>query len=343
MKNRFRFWIGLSIVLVYGVIAAGAIVRMTGSGMGCPDWPKCFGYLIPPTERAQLDWKAAHDYQAGQVIIVNEELRVANKNFRSSEQYNETNWERYTQHDYALFNPVHTWIEFLNRLLGALGGLATLVVGILSFWLWKKSKLIPLIAWGIIFGMGFQAWLGKTVVDSNLQPFKITIHMVMALVIVALLLYLYYISKENKRTINIPINIKAWTIFALALTLVQIAMGTQVRQFVDEQIDLLGEGTQALWLDPAPLLFYVHRSFSLLVTGLNIWLFLRLRKLDFPTQQMQQVLVLIGLEIATGILMYYVDFPFSSQPLHLLFAALLFGAQSYLLFHLFQPTQFTSK
>ena len=343
MKNRFRFWIGLSIVLVYGVIAAGAIVRMTGSGMGCPDWPKCFGYLIPPTERAQLDWKAAHDYQAGQVIIVNEELRVANKNFRSSEQYNETNWERYTQHDYALFNPVHTWIEFLNRLLGALGGLATLVVGILSFWHWKKSKLIPLIAWGIIFGMGFQAWLGKTVVDSNLQPFKITIHMVMALVIVALLLYLYYISKENKRTINLPINIKAWTIFALALTLVQIAMGTQVRQFVDEQIDLLGEGTQALWLDPAPLLFYVHRSFSLLVTGLNIWLFLRLRKLDFPTQQMQQVLVLIGLEIATGILMYYVDFPFSSQPLHLLFAALLFGAQSYLLFHLFQPTQFTSK
>ena len=343
MKNRFRFWIGLSIVLVYGVIAAGAIVRMTGSGMGCPDWPKCFGYLIPPTEQAQLDWKAAHDYQAGQVIIVNEELRVANKNFRSSEQYNETNWERYTQHDYALFNPVHTWIEFLNRLLGALGGLATLVVGILSFWHWKKSKLIPLIAWGIIFGMGFQAWLGKTVVDSNLQPFKITIHMVMALVIVALLLYLYYISKENKRTINLPINIKAWTIFALALTLVQIAMGTQVRQFVDEQIDLLGEGTQALWLDPAPLLFYVHRSFSLLVTGLNIWLFLRLRKLDFPTQQMQQVLVLIGLEIATGILMYYVDFPFSSQPLHLLFAALLFGAQSYLLFHLFQPTQFTSK
>jgi len=333
----------LSIVLVYGVIAAGAIVRMTGSGMGCPDWPKCFGYLIPPTERAQLDWKAAHDYQAGQVIIVNEELRVANKNFRSSEQYNETNWEHYTQHDYALFNPVHTWIEFLNRLLGALGGLATLVVGILSFWHWKKSKLIPLIAWGIIFGMGFQAWLGKTVVDSNLQPFKITIHMVMALVIVALLLYLYYISKENKRTINLPINIKAWTIFALALTLVQIAMGTQVRQFVDEQIDLLGEGTQALWLDPAPLLFYVHRSFSLLVTGLNIWLFLRLRKLDFPTQQMQQVLVLIGLEIATGILMYYVDFPFSSQPLHLLFAALLFGAQSYLLFHLFQPTQFTSK
>ncbi len=342
MKIRFRFWVGLSIVLVYGVIAAGAIVRMTGSGMGCPDWPKCFGYLIPPTERAQLDWKAAHNYQAGQVIIVAKELRVANKDFRSSDQYNKTNWEHYDQHDYAIFNPVHTWIEFLNRLLGALGGLATLVVGILSFWQWKKSKLIALVAWLIIFGMGFQAWLGKTVVDSNLQPFKITIHMVMALVIVALLLYLYYISKTEKNRKVIPSNIKGFAILALVLTLIQIAMGTQVRQFVDEQIDLLGEGTQALWLNPAPVLFYVHRSFSLLVTGLNIWLFLGLRKLQFPTAQMQQVLALIGLEIATGILMYYFDFPFSSQPLHLLFASLLFGAQSYLLFHLFQPTQSTS-
>ena len=343
MKNRFRFWIGLSIVLVYGVIAAGAIVRMTGSGMGCPDWPKCFGYLIPPTERAELDWKPEHNYQEGQVIIVAEELRVAAKDFRSKATYHENNWEAYTKHDYALFNPMHTWIEFLNRLLGALGGLATLIAGILSFWHCKKSKLIPLIAWGIIFGMGFQAWLGKTVVDSNLLPFKITIHMVMALVIVALLLYLYYISKEVKQRFIIPSNIKLMAVFALVLTLVQIAMGTQVRQFVDEQIDRLGEEAQALWLNPAPILFYVHRSFSLLVTGLNIWLFLRLRKLGFPTQQMQQVLALIGLEIATGILMYYFDFPFSTQPLHLLFASLLFGAQSYLLFHLFQPTQSTSK
>ena len=167
--------------------------------------------------------------------------------------------------------------------------------------------------------------------------------MVMALVIVTLLLYLYFISKENKTKVGLPSYIKGLAIFALVLTLVQIAMGTQVRQFVDEQIDLLGEGTQALWLYPAPILFYVHRSFSLLVTGLNIWLFLRLRKLGFPTQQMQQVLALIGLEIATGILMYYFDFPFSSQPLHLLFASLLFGAQSYLLFQLFQPTQSTSK
>ncbi|MGB2404395.1 MAG: COX15/CtaA family protein [Flavobacteriaceae bacterium] len=339
MRNNFRFWIGLSLVLVYGVIAAGAIVRMTGSGMGCPDWPKCFGYLIPPSERAQLDWKAQHHYKKGEVIIVNEALRVAKRDFNSLGAFDDKNWAGYDQHDYAVFNPFHTWVEFINRLLGALGGLATLIVGVLSFWQWKKNKTVTIVACLVVFGMGFQAWLGKTVVDSNLQPFKITIHMVMALVIVGLLLYLYFISNRKPSNGSSDNLVKGLAIFALVLTLCQIGMGTQVRQFVDHQIDRLGEHTAAQWLNPAPLIFYFHRSFSLLVTGLNILIFLRLRKIRFQTEMMHWILGLISAEIISGIAMYYFDFPISSQPLHLLLAALLFGAQSYLLLQLYQSKE----
>ena len=120
MNRLYNFFLVSSLILVYLVIAAGAIVRMTGSGMGCPDWPKCFGYLIPPTERSQLDWKAEYPYKKGQVIIVNKNLRVAPKDFTSNIAYTPKNWVPYTKHDYAIFNPTHTWIEFLNRVLGAI-------------------------------------------------------------------------------------------------------------------------------------------------------------------------------------------------------------------------------
>ena len=336
MKTGFRFWVGVSLVLVYLVIAAGAIVRVTGSGMGCPDWPKCFGYLIPPTEREQLDWNAQHEYNEGEVIIVDEVLRVEKMDFISSSQYVESNWEAYTKHDYAHFNAFHTWVEFINRLAGALAGIATLIVGLLSIRYWKKKKRIPLLSLLVILGMGFQAWLGKTVVDSNLLPAKITVHMVMALLIVAVLVYLYaFTSPHKKEAITPPALIKKLGLVALGLTLIQIGIGTQIRQFIDLQIDFYGLDQAAKWLNPAPFKFYFHRSFSILVVLINGYLFYTLRKMNLNFPVFKWVLFTLICEVLTGILMYYLDFPFASQPLHLLLASLLFGAQLYFLFQLF--------
>ena len=202
--NNFNFSVKASLILIFLVIVAGATVRVTGSGMGCPDWPKCFGYLIPPIEREQLEWKSEFSYNKNEIIIFNESLKIAKSNFKSGIEYNKLNWAPYLKHDYSVFNVYHTWIEFINRLLGAIAGIATLAMLFYSLSYWRKNKIIVLGSLLIVLGMGFQAWLGKEVVDSNLMPLKITIHMLMALIILALLVLILYITNQN--SVNIKKN-----------------------------------------------------------------------------------------------------------------------------------------
>jgi len=77
MKRTFRKVAKIALILVYIVIIAGAVVRMTGSGMGCPDWPKCFGYYIPPTNAETLQWEPNRDFKKGQAIIKDSTLSAS--------------------------------------------------------------------------------------------------------------------------------------------------------------------------------------------------------------------------------------------------------------------------
>lgn len=327
MQKYFRPLVITSIIFIYLIIVAGAVVRMTGSGMGCPDWPKCFGYYIPPTSEAQIKWQPNFEYQKGFIVIVNEELRVAPKDFSSTSQYNSNNWKPYTKHDYAKFNVWHTWIEYINRLVTVFSGIPILLMFIISFGFWKKNKQIPILATLTILAMGFQAWLGKVVVDSNLLPFRITIHMVMAFVILAILLYLFFLTQKSAVFKKISTTFKSVLIFSVILTLVQVALGTQIRQHVDLQVKALGELAKSEWLNPPTLTFYIHRSFSILVFVVNLWLFMQHKKLKLSLSKLNWVLILIGVEALSGIIMFYFDFPFLSQPIHLVVASFLFGVQ----------------
>ena len=289
MKKHFRTFAKIALVLVYLVIIAGAVVRMTGSGMGCPDWPKCFGYYIPPTQASDWEFKPNHDYKKGIVIIKDEGLLVAQSNFISSENIDLNNWEAYTKHDYAKYNPLHTWVEYINRLCGALSGIPILIFTVLSFWFWRKNKWLPITSILTVFGMAFQAWLGKTVVDSNLAPYKITIHMVMALVIVGFILYLIYASKTRFKKQIQNSKFKNILLFTIVLTLIQIVLGTQVRQHVDEQVKAIGY-VKELWLQNPTLQFYVHRTVSFLVFFVNAWLYVKNKRLNLGYKKVNLII-----------------------------------------------------
>ena len=324
MENKFKFLTRLSLVLVYLVILAGATVRMTGSGMGCPDWPKCFGYYIPPVKQSQVLFQPNSKYKKGEMIIFNEEkLLVAKSNFSSSDLIDLRNWDTYEKHDYIIFNPVHTWIEYINRLIGAISGIPILLFTIISVVYFKKYKHLTFVSVLTVICMGFQAWLGKTVVDSNLAAFKITFHMLMALLIIALLIYLVnssskYSIKKNKIFTN-------FLFVAILLTLVQIVLGTQVREFVDEQANINYDKFE--WFNEIPKVYEYHRTFSLVVIAVNFGLFYLNKKLNLGNNFIYYVIVLLFIEALSGVVMFYFNFPFGSQTIHLFIASLIFGFQ----------------
>lgn len=328
MKKYFLTAAKTALVLVYLVIFAGALVRMTGSGMGCPDWPKCFGYYIPPTEQKELEFSPNKSYDEGQVIIKNEGLLVAKSDFISTTTFSESDWEPYTKHDYAIFNAAHTWIEYINRLFGALAGLACVVTFILAFGYWKENKKIVAYSFLVCVLMGFQAWLGKTVVDSVLNPVKITTHMLAAFLIVALQLYVIYVVSVKNTIRKYDKKFNVTIVVVLLLTVIQVVLGTYVREFIDT-VEKSG-APKELWLLKPELTFYFHRSFSIVVFLANLYLLLRNKNLQLGFEKVNWIVRILLFEIISGVIMVYVDFPFGSQTLHLVLATFLFSVQFYL-------------
>jgi len=324
LQALVRLFAKISLVFTFVVIIAGSVVRMTGSGMGCPDWPKCFGYTIPPTDISTLTYNEGREFHRGQMIILNDTLWVARGSFVSPKDFDRSQWENYTKHDYAKFNATHTWIEYINRLATVLFGIPVMILVFLSilYFLRAKDGITLLLSLSVLFMLGFEAWLGKMVVDGNLHEGSITLHMVGSMIIVLLLLVLVYRHRVEKKPHLITASY-GYTLWAmLLLTVVQIILGTQVR----EDIDVLAKNIddRSSWIENLDITFIIHRSFSILVLWIAIRLWARNRRM-FHIPQVSAITILVGLEILAGIGLAYFAMPSYLQPLHLWLGIILFA------------------
>ncbi|MBW7468233.1 cytochrome c oxidase assembly protein subunit 15 [Pontibacter aydingkolensis] len=331
--KRFKNIGVLTVIAVYFLILVGGIVRSTGSGMGCPDWPKCFGSWVPPTDVSQLPEDYLEVYKQKR-IEKNQKLAgfLDNMGF---ENLSASIFSHPSQYIETEFNVTKTWIEYLNRLIGVLIGFFIFMTVIYSIPYLKTDRTIFYLALGSFVLVGFQGWLGSIVVSTNLLPVTVTIHMALALILVALLQYA--VTRPEKQsfagTAMLSGKIKLLLWLVTGVTFAQILLGTQVREEVDMVSFAMNGQNRDTWIDALGSSFYVHRTFSILILGLHVLLAYNLYRLNNRTlaKLTSIMLFLVGAEVVIGIVMAYFAIPPVLQPLHLTFAALLFGVQFQLL------------
>jgi cytochrome c oxidase assembly protein subunit 15 len=318
-----------TLIAVYILILVGGVVRSTGSGMGCPDWPKCFGQWTPPTSVDQLpsDYKEKYsEYRHNKNVRFAKYLTAFGLDETADKILADTSIR-----EEADFNPVKTWIEYLNRIVGVIIGLLIFSVFISSLRFWKTERKLTALAFFTFVLVGFQGWIGSFVVSTNLTPWTVTVHMFLAIVIVALLIYLLFKVSSVIAKPQIPFSTAVYTlvILSISLLLIQILLGTQVREAIDrvaEQMQNREALIEALGID-----FIIHRSFSWVVLVVHLLLIIKLWKMKALSRFSLGVILLILGTLFTGIGMAWLGVPPFLQPTHLLLATVTFGVEFLLL------------
>ena len=284
MSNKFFFRSAfISTILSYLLIFVGGLVRVSGSGLGCPDWPKCFGRWVPPTSIEQIP---AHI-------------------------------------DPTAFNIVLAWIEYGNRMLGVIVGISILLMTIIAVIYFKKNSKILFSSLLSLFLVVANGGLGAIVVSSVLNPFIVSLHMILALFLVSVL---SYVTIESYKLINtqkftgillskkISISLIALWIFII----IEILLGTGIRTNIELiAIDnpLLSKGEL---LDSLNSYKYLHSilGFSLLFLSFYLCYLFKDDFLGLSKQLVLFIFVMIIFQIFLGELMIFFELPQLTRLFH---------------------------
>ncbi|MEE3080382.1 MAG: COX15/CtaA family protein [Bdellovibrionota bacterium] len=312
IDSKYNVTLKICVATIFILIALGGIVRATGSGMGCPDWPKCFGQYIPPTDISQLP----EDYKS--------KFAVAGRKV-------------------ADFDVFKTWVEYINRLFGVWTGFAVLALSFFSLKYRKSHPHIFYYSQASLILVILNGWLGSKVVSTHLSPGVITAHMLLAVFLVFVLYKLKKYTSLIPRNDNTFHDLKKYRnlgLFIVGLVVVQIILGTQVREQIDYITNTEPNLSRSNWVDRLDWVFYVHRSFSIVLILVLFKFFKELRENFSDDQYVQNSIMQIALclfaEIAAGVSLSYFSFPALAAPIHLLFAIVMI-AKVYDLYEYFSP------
>jgi cytochrome c oxidase assembly protein subunit 15 len=313
--TRFQKLAVGALVSVLLLMFVGATVRVTGSGMGCPDWPTCWGCLIPPTSVDQVDFQKLpiERFQRKAARMGRDPSTITVDSLRGE------------------FNPRHVWTEFINRLCSLPVGVFSLATFIAGFWQREKRPLVFWMAFGSLVVVLVNAWMGARVVYSGLAPGVLTAHLALAMSLTGMLVYCAWRGAETPWRIRMNAAPRIWLgRVVTALLLVTVAegiMGSQIREMTDELAKSHLDVPRSSWIDEleASWTYVIHRSFSWVVCGLAVWAWiLTIRHREGSAGWVERmVLGIVLLQMLLGLIMAQVHLYSWVQVLHVGLAAVM--------------------
>lgn len=316
--TRFQKIALIAFITVELLIFVGAVVRATGSGLGCPDWPKCYGCFIPPTSAEDIDFTKLNleKFRAKAAAHGRDPSTITPESLR------------------AEFDPVATWVEYLNRLTSIPVGFAMLWLLIASFGeirLHRKRVFWASVAAFLLTILN--GWLGARVVLSALKPGNITLHMALAILLQVVLVYAAWRANDRPWSLSwkqVPSTFLrglAWGLFALIV--IEGVMGSQVRELTDHLAHTHAGEPRSQWVVELEhsWVYLVHRSFSWLILIAGV-VFLRLshRHLHRARWLEWSIFILIFSQMMLGVVLSQLGIVAIAQVLHIGLSSLLVSA-----------------
>jgi cytochrome c oxidase assembly protein subunit 15 len=320
--DKYRKLVWVTLFLTFDLIMFGAFTRLTDSGLGCPDWPGCYGQANPLQAHADIS-AAETAMPTGPVTVMK------------------------------------AWIEMIHRYLAM--GIGVLIVAMMaiSWRRWLKSghkemnfsPLFPTLLFAFVCVQGaFGAWT----VTMKLQPVIVTIHLLLGMTLLALLTWFGARLSDHLPISQLGVSQSAAELripaaLAIVLLVIQISLGGWVSTNyaalactdfplchgeLFPQMDFINGFT--LWRDlgktslgdylPFPALtaiHWTHRAFALVVVMLVAWVSLRAFKIDSLRKTARWLLIMIALQFTIGVSAIFLDLPLALAVAHNGGAALL--------------------
>lgn len=188
IRTRYRKLVFFTWFLTLDLIMFGAFVRLTDSGLGCPDWPGCYGKISP--------------------IGAADHIRQA--------------------YEAMPFGPVSfpkAWIEMIHRYVGAFLGLLIIFIVIMA---WRHRKTLghtPKLAIATLVAVCLQGAFGAWTVTLKLMPIIVTAHLLGGMILLAMMTWLAAREKQHERVSVAALRWQPWLIVGFILLFFQIALG----------------------------------------------------------------------------------------------------------------------